>query len=202
LEKKKIDLIETRIDYLKEKIILTDIKAATDIPLIGTVRSSGQGGVWRGSEKERIHLVLECTKAGFDYIDLELATKNLAKIVEEIKKSKSKVILSYHDFQRTPTNEEMVGIYNTIKSYGGDYCKIVGTANAISDNLAYLNFLSLHLGNIAFGMGKAGILSRILCPLIGGAWTYASLTEEAEVALGQIPYDRLREIYRIMGIAG
>jgi len=53
-------------------------------------------------------------------------------------------------------------------------------------------------GLAAFAMGEAGQISRILAPLAGGYFTYASLEEGKESAAGQLTADQLREIYGIL----
>ena len=50
-------------------------------------------------------------------------------------------------------------------------------------------------GMRAFAMGEAGKLSRILSPLCGGYFTYASLETGKEAAPGQISVQEIREIY-------
>jgi 3-dehydroquinate dehydratase len=50
-------------------------------------------------------------------------------------------------------------------------------------------------------MGKYGSLSRILSPLFGGLYTYASIRAGKEVAPGQISIENLRSIYTLMGIS-
>ena len=86
-------------------------------------------------------------------------------------------------------------------SAGADICKIVGTSNTPSDNLSYLNLLreNADVEIVSFGMGNAGILSRVLSPLVGGAFTYASVEKGSESAQGQLTISELKEIYRIMG---
>jgi 3-dehydroquinate dehydratase type I len=51
---------------------------------------------------------------------------------------------------------------------------------------------------VSFAMGAAGQLSRVLCPLVGGYFTYASVEEGKESAEGQITVKELREIYRML----
>jgi 3-dehydroquinate dehydratase len=47
-------------------------------------------------------------------------------------------------------------------------------------------------------MGDTGQISRILCPLAGGYFTYASVEVGKESADGQITASELAEIYRIL----
>ncbi|MEM2960941.1 MAG: type I 3-dehydroquinate dehydratase, partial [Candidatus Bathyarchaeia archaeon] len=52
---------------------------------------------------------------------------------------------------------------------------------------------------VCFAMGENGLLSRILSPLFGASFTYASLERGLETAPGQITISELREIYRRLG---
>jgi len=47
-------------------------------------------------------------------------------------------------------------------------------------------------------MGPLGLVSRILCPLIGGDFTYASMEKGKESASGQITVTELRKLYDMM----
>jgi len=49
-------------------------------------------------------------------------------------------------------------------------------------------------------MGEAGVISRILSPLFGGEFTYASTKTGSESAPGQLTIAELREIYRVLGV--
>jgi len=200
LEDAKPDLIEVRLDYSSQKVNLHRIRSVIDIPLIGTVRDPIQGGLWRGSEQDRIRLLLEASEGGFDYIDIETTTKDVEGIIDEVRKTGSKVILSHHDFLGTPTQEAMQLVLRNAQTLDCDYCKIVGTATSSLDNLPYMNFLVDNPGNIAFGMGEIGTPSRVMCPIVGGAWAYASSTKKNEVASGQLTIEDLRKIYRLMGV--
>ena len=112
------------------------------------------------------------------------------------------VIISFHDFEATPEKELLEEILRDEQSAGADICKIVGTSNTPSDNLTYFNLLreNVDIEIVSFGMGNAGILSRVLSPLVGGAFTYASAETGSESAPGQLTISELREIYRMMGV--
>jgi 3-dehydroquinate dehydratase-1 len=83
---------------------------------------------------------------------------------------------------------------------GADICKVVTTARSFKDNLAVLQLISLFPETkvVAFSMGVVGQISRVLCPLVGGYFTYASIEEGMESADGQITVKNLKEIYRIL----
>lgn len=164
LEPQAPDLIEIRFDYGKNEINPYKIKEITKTPLIATARVKTEGGLWEGNEKTRINLLIKASYAGFTYIDLEASTPNLLQTVSELQGAGSKLIISYHDFNMTPTFDDMEEMYKRTKIVGGNLCKIVGTANSYVDNLVYLEFLKKYPGNIAFGMTTTGVLSRIISP--------------------------------------
>jgi 3-dehydroquinate dehydratase-1 len=198
LEPQAPDLIEIRFDYGKSEIDPSKIKAITKIPLIATARVKTEGGLWEGNEKTRINLLIKACNAGFTYVDLEASTPNLLQAASELQEAGSKLIISYHDFHKTPTFDDMEEMYKQTKIVGGTLCKIVGTTNNNVDNLVYLEFLKKYPGNIAFGMTTMGILSRIISPLIGGKWTYASPNQYESVAPGQLSLEKLRRIYDLL----
>jgi len=51
---------------------------------------------------------------------------------------------------------------------------------------------------VSFAMGHLGLVSRILCPLVGGYFTYASLGEGRESAPGQLTVGHLKKIYEMV----
>ena len=82
--------------------------------------------------------------------------------------------------------------------YGADIAKIATLATDIRANLRLLEIVSLYKGSaVAIGMGHRGLISRIMCPVYGGAFTYASLSAGLESAPGQLTAFELRHIYRL-----
>lgn len=195
------DLIEIRLDYMETPGDLGQIREATGIPLIATNRRSNQGGNSARSEEDRIAGLLRACESGFDYVDLEIDTEGVEELAEKAKSLGARVIVSFHDFETTPEKERLEEILQYELSAGADICKIVGTSNTPGDNLTYFNLLrdNTEVELVSFGMGNAGILSRVLSPLVGGAFTYASAETGSESAPGQLTISELREIYRIMG---
>jgi len=195
------DLIEIRLDYIETPGDLGLIREATGVPLIATNRRSYQRGDSAGSEADRIAGLLRACDSGFDYVDLEIDAEGVGELAEKVKSSGARVIVSFHDFEATPEKELLEEILRDELSAGANICKIVGTSNTPGDNLTYLNLLrdNADVEMVSFGMGNAGVLSRVLSPLVGGAFTYASAETGGESASGQLTISELREIYRMMG---
>lgn len=199
-----VDLIEVRLDYadlgFSEIIELLDnIVKKCSKPLIATNRQKKQGGKCNLSEEERIKTLISAAEAGFTYVDVELTTQGLEKIIGEIKAKGAKAIVSFHDFNNTPSIEEMKRIVEAQINAGADLCKLVTMAKNISDSVKSLLFtheMSKKTRIVCFAMGEYGLLSRVFSPLFGAFFTYTSLEEGLETAPGQISIHELREIYR------
>ncbi len=202
VEPHKPDLMELRIDYLETLEGLEGIRGSTDLPLIATNRRVDQGGHFLGSEGERVAVLLKACEAGFDYVDLELTTCDLGRVVDEVRGRGAKLIISYHDLVGTPSEQSLDSILEEEQRFSPDIYKIVGNAESYHDNLTYLNFLrnKPDIRLVCFAMGLQGTVSRVLSPLFGGAFTYASAEAGQESAPGQLTIDTFREIYRLLGV--
>ncbi len=184
------DLYELRLDRLEGPLDLAAFRRLMEVPLIATDRRSG--GL-RG--------LLEACDAGFDYVDLETSTPGLGEAVEELKDRGAQVIVSLH-LGRTPTLEEAWALIREMRGSGADLCKLVGFAHRLEDNLLYLNLTAKSGGGlISFAIGRLGILSRLLSPLLGGAFTYASPPGGPPTAEGQLPISKMRAIYRLLEVS-
>jgi len=111
------------------------------------------------------------------------------------------VLVSHHDLTHTGTEEELVRLVERERGAGADICKVVTTASRASDNVVVLNVARRFAGQsvISFAMGPLGIASRVLGPLAGGAFAYASLAAGHESAPGQLTVTELRQIYEALG---
>ena len=192
------DLFEVRIDIIGEgwQGLVKKLKR----PWIATNRTVDEGGKWQGTEARRIEALLQAIALGAEMVDIEFKTKNLENIVPLVKK-RVKCILSFHDLEKTPHYDELKGIVQKQIKAGADICKVVTTAEKIKDNIAVLQLVKDFPDKkiVAFAMGAAGQLSRVLSPLAGGNFTYASIEAGRESAAGQLTVAALRAIYRTLG---
>jgi len=201
-ERYDADYVEVRLDGLRKIDCLERILDLTDLPLIATNRKRSEGGKFKGAEKKRIEILIEAARKGFDYVDIELSTENVATIAREIRKAGSKPIISFHNFDGTPPEPELKNILKHEIDAGAHICKLVCRATKIEDNSLLLSFISKVRGRariVCFAMGKLGIPSRILSPLYGSAFTFASVQKGLESAPGQLTISELRKIYNLMG---
>lgn len=199
------DLIEIRLDYLRKMEGMEKMVEHASVPLIATNRQHQQGGYRVQDEENRLQNLIEAAETGFQYVDIELTAKALTSMTERLRDLGTRLIISFHDFKLTPSQAEMERTVKAEIESGAEICKLVTTASNIDDNLACLNLLSKMKRTkklVCFAMGAKGILSRVLSPVFGAYFTYASLEEGMETAPGQISISELKSLYRILSVEG
>ena len=195
------DLIELRVDYLRNvKLVL--LLQNRKKPFIVTNRKKEEGGQYAGEERKRLGLLQEAIDLGADYIDVELTTER--SLFRDLLRNKrgTQVILSFHDFRRTLSLKELQRLFDQMIQLGANVIKIVPFARSWEDNLSILSLIPFAKEErqkiVAFCMGKKGKPSRIFSPLLGAAWTYASLNQSRISAPGQLTARELTNIWKKM----
>ena len=195
------DLIELRVDYLRNAglgLLFQNRKK----PFIVTHRRKEEGGRYRGDERKRLGVLQEAIDLGTDYVDVELATERswLQGLIRN--KRSTRIILSFHDFRKTPPQKELQGLLDQMVGLEADVVKIVSFARSWEDNLNILSLLPFAKERkqkiVAFCMGEKGKISRIFSPFLGAAWTYASLNQSKTSAPGQLTAQALKDIWKKM----
>jgi len=202
-EKQHADFIEVRLDSLKKHNQLADIANCSNTPLIATNRSTKCQGKFLGSETERKKILMDAARNGFEYVDIELFTPKLKDITSNLREMNVKPILSFHDFNETPSPTQLNKILKKEIASGADVCKIVTTARFVEDNLTVLNFVSKACKNakiVCFAMGELGKPSRLLSPVFGAFFTIASLESGRKTAQGQLTVQEMRNVYEALGL--
>ena len=197
IKAKKPDLIEFRLDYLKVHSVLDTVAEDKACPIIATDRSDR-------NQVESRNLLLHAAEAGFDFVDVNLSHPLIGSIVDELRTKGVEVIVSHHDFVRTPPKNTLLELLQAEKKMGGQVCKIVTTATTPADNLTVLGFInecSQSARVIAFAMGTLGIPSRVLSPFFGSEFTFAALDDKSLTAEGQLSIDRLRRTWKMLEVS-
>jgi 3-dehydroquinate dehydratase type I len=191
---KKPDLVEFRLDELNDTNLLNRIAKKKTCPIIATDKSG---------RPSTTPLLNEAAALGFDFIDIGLELDRSKDRIKQLKSRGVQVIVSYHDYSRTPSLEDLGRVLDAQREMEGDICKIVTTANQPRDNLIVLDLLGREASKarlVVFAMGAVGTASRVLAPLFGAEFTFASLTEASKTAEGQLSVDSLRGAWHILGI--
>ena len=189
----KSDFAEIRFDYLKKSdipIVLEDVKKSLS-RCVCTLRPRSEGGVFIGKEDERRLILRLIAEYNPFLLDVEFnAIQKDKKLASYLRKTKCKLLISWHDFKKTPNESQLKSKFNKMAKFS-DIVKIVTVANSVSDASRLLSLYSIKSENetIAFCMGEQGKFSRILCLHLGSPFTYVSLGKA--IAPGQFS---LREI--------
>jgi 3-dehydroquinate dehydratase-1 len=192
------DYVEIRFDFLKPEQLQSAIDAARNIKgkAVFTLRSKDQGGKFAGSEQQRVQWLHRLAEQKPMLLDVELDTlQENDELADFLERQKTPMLVSWHDFQKTPPNDKIADILSEMMVYS-NYVKVVTTAKSVDDSLRLLELYDTATGlhPIFFAMGEAGVVSRVMCTVIGNApFTYASL--EKAVAPGQLTVKQMRKLY-------
>ena len=191
------DLVELRFDMLKKPSSALGKRLSH---LAGrsvfTVRRRDEGGGFMGAESERLSLISALCVLRPLFVDVELRTaKQNPEWYGGLPKGCRKIV-SWHDLGGTPGLREMKRARDEAGSLG-DVAKIVTLAARREDNLRVLRlYEDSPCGLIAFCMGEAGTVSRLVSLQLGSPLAYASLPNEP-VAQGQPSVTTLLGLRRI-----
>lgn len=201
------DLIELRIDFFehaddiaKVKSLLRKIRRCAENPMIFTFRRKEEGGKLSVSNeyyRELLSMVADCGLA--DFIDVEAsAIGKDREFIEGIQDTGSYVIMSKHDFDCTPSAQEIRDTYVSMHEMGADIAKVSYMPNSKND---VLNLISATVEVtadrtfcpvIAISMGKLGMITRVIGEFLDSAVTFASLTQAS--APGQLKVNDMNVI--------
>ena len=196
---KKSDYIEIRLDFLKIEqvpIALEIIKKDLN-RIVCTLRPKTEGGKFSGTEKERISIIKLIAEYSPFLLDIEYNTlKKNKELLKYLKTTKTKLLVSWHDFKKTPKSIELKNQINQMSKFSSNV-KIVSTAKSTEDATRMLELYNKKGKNnlISFAMGDAGRISRILCLYLGSPYTYVSLGKT--VAPGQFSVDEVNKIINL-----
>ena len=192
----KSDFAEIRFDYLKKSdipIVLENIKKNLS-RCVCTLRPKSEGGLFIGQETERKSILRLIAEYNPFLLDVEFNTiQKDKKLKAYLKKSKCKLLISWHDFKKTPSESKLRTKFNKMRQLS-DIVKIVTVAKNVSDASRLLSLYSIKSKNktIAFCMGEQGKFSRILCLHLGSPFTYVSLGKA--IAPGQFSVDEIKSL--------
>lgn len=208
----KLDLVEWRVDYYQnvedlnmvKEMLVKLRKILKDLPLIFTFRSLKEGGNKEVSIDYYINLNKEIVKSGnIDLIDVELfmGDEVVTDIVESAHSNDVKVIISNHDFDKTPGKEEIINRLCKMQNLKADLPKIAVMPKTTSDVLTLLCATDKMINKyantpiITISMSRLGVVSRIAGEIFGSAITFGA--SKVASAPGQI---EVNELYKVLNI--
>jgi 3-dehydroquinate dehydratase type I len=202
-------ILELRVDQVNN-VNLEELMSGKQCKILVTNRRRDEGGGFSGTERERVELLKEAVALGADYVDVEVRTGDA--LIEELSvkignhHARTKWIISHHELSGTPSLRALRRRLDECRSTGANIIKIVTYAHTMEDNLRVLGLIpyARRKGQeiIAFCMGEMGRISRVMAPLLGSYFSYASLEKGTESAPGQLTVEEMKGISRILNVAG
>jgi len=202
-----LDVVEWRVDFFEHVEDLGKVKEALNAirailhntPLIFTFRSAKEGGEKEVSEAYYFELNKAMAESGqIDIVDIELFNddEEIKKLVSAAHSRNVYVIISNHDFDKTPVKEEIVSRLRKAQELGGDLPKIAVMPRNASDVLTLLdatNTMNDQYADrpiITMSMAGMGVISRLAGEIFGSALTFGAAKKAS--APGQVPVTELR----------
>jgi len=151
-------------------------------------------------EEERAALLKHGLELGAAFVDVETESSDvfLNNIQKCAELNNAKLILSYHNFERTPGLEDLESVMIGCFERGGDIAKIATRVHGTDDVLNLIALYNLPGQKVILGMGALGRILRIVGPYLGGVFTFASLEEGKETAPGQLSIKEMNDIYKVI----
>lgn len=187
---KGADVLEFRIDALDNPNFkdIQEIIEEINFPMIATNRISSEGGSFKGTEEERIDILLKCAPL-VDYVDIELQSDD--RYIKQIHDTGVTTIVSYHDFHKTPEINEIMYIVEKEQKLG-DIAKVAFMPNDLDDTLKILAILSHCENTIAISMSDLGSYTRVMASKFDSPITFAAGTDVT--APGQIDIETMKSL--------
>jgi 3-dehydroquinate dehydratase / shikimate dehydrogenase len=194
---KQTPTVELRLDWLENDrerhAALRWLKrsAPRNAVFIATCRRRAGGGEFAGGAAEELFWLMKAKEAGCAWCDLEIETvKELRKARPQGNVLSQKVIVSIHDFRRTPRFENKFELPH--KNFAA--LKVAAMSRNLSDSARLLRRIGNAKNVVAIPMGEIGLPGRILALREGSALAYAPMA--AATAPGQVSLDEFLNLYR------
>jgi 3-dehydroquinate dehydratase-1 len=200
----RIDFYEDVDDFSKVVDLLKKIREIYFKPLLFTFRTKKEGGVHDMSEENYFELIHMATDSGLiDMVDIELFSheESLRKAVAFAHEKHIKVVMSNHDFHKTPDKDEIIKRLVKMQENGADISKIAVMPTCNDDVLELLS-ATMEVKNkygfpcITMSMGRLGAITRLSGELFGSCMTFAVVKNTS--APGQVNATKVKEILDLL----
>lgn len=213
LQKQELDIIEWRVDFFERVESIEMVQSALieirsfipEIPLVFTFRTAKEGGEKELTKEAYYALNKQIIESGLiDFVDIELFNdeSDIKRLIEVAHSHQTLVILSNHDFHKTPKVEEMVSRLRKAQELGGDLPKIAvmpkNSADVLSLLEATLTMTEKYADRpiITISMAGKGLISRLAGEIFGSAITFGAVKKAS--APGQVPVKELKDVLSLL----
>jgi 3-dehydroquinate dehydratase-1 len=183
------DLLEVRVDLFGAQSLDACAEAcarveASGTPVLVTIRSASEGGLWARPDEERLDLYRVALEVA-SWVDVEGASAIAGDVVAAAHARGRRALLSHHDFQRTPAPADLERAVTGALAAGADLAKVATLVASDADRDALFQLLARHLGRVCvIGMGATSSELRTELPARGSRLAYAYV--DAPTAPGQL----------------
>lgn len=205
-----VDLAEFRIDLLEfsadtKKVIALGQQLnqiLKDKPLIATIRTHNEGGKMTVSDQDYEKIYREYLKKPFmQLLDIEMFRDagSVAKLTQLAHEKNVLVIMSNHDFAKTPKQQDIENRLLKQDQMGGDILKIAVMPKSKQDVFTLMN-ATLAVSQksqkplLTMSMGQLGTISRVATANMGGSLSFGMIGEAS--APGQIDVTQLKHLLK------
>lgn len=149
---------------------------------------------------QRLALLKLAIESGAGYVDIEYESDETFRneLVHYAKAHNCIAIISYHNFDNTPSIKELNDIIDNSFKWGADRVKIATNALNQADCARVMALYENHKNLIAFCMGKIGTITRVAAPLLGADFTYAAINKALATAPGQLTVEGFMDVYDVI----
>jgi 3-dehydroquinate dehydratase/shikimate dehydrogenase len=184
------DLVELRLDSMDRPDAAAALAGRTK-PAIVTCRPLREGGMFGGSEEDRLRVLDDAHAHAAEFIDVEWDA--VTAPVVQARRGRG-IIVSRHVFDAMPADAP--SIVDHLRRQGAEVAKFAATCERLEDLRTLLGAARPDRSDIVIGMGAGGVATRVLASRFGSRWTYAGQA----IAPGQIPASRLLDEFRFRRI--
>lgn len=210
---RKVEMIEWRMDHfayvfdLQAVIaVLRDLRAALpDTPILATFRTKKEGGELDISMEDYTKLNKAVAESGYvDLVDVEIFSGDdvVTENINNIHAAGVKVVASNHDFEKTPSKEELISRMRKMQAMGADLPKLAMMPQTPKDVLTLLEATwemhEYYADRPIFTMSMKGIgtVSRLAGEVFGSCATFGSVGTAS--APGQVTIEDLATVLDIL----
>ena len=194
----QFDYFEIWLDYIRDLNLdfINDLKNQFGDKLIFLFRRQNLETPKMGFKKRKD--IMDAISKTDCFLDLDISQKK--ELVYLKKNSRTKLVLSYHNYNETPDDEKLKEIISLMKKNNPDIYKISTFCKSDSDAIRLIDLLSKlkkdNLKCIVLGIGQNGIITRIAGALLGNEINFAPLSLIDKSASGQLTKPQLENILK------
>lgn len=196
------DMVEWRADFILDamggivlsevcrrlKLLIREIKKIIGKPIIFTIRTEKEGGQIKLMDEGYFYINKVIAETGVaDFIDIEafsapgrVPETEIREFIQYAHLFGTRVLLSNHDCEKTPEQEELITRFFVMQELGADVMKMAVMPRSKEDVVALLEVAAImrdHYAEIPFvaiSMGELGVNTRVCGGEFGSAITFAS----------------------------